>query len=234
MKNDDLLEVYRRNKQRDAGRATKSGSLKDWGSAASSVLALMLSVFTFYITNLRKVDDFRVSIHGVLSARNNGDTFTFTSALTATFINSGTRPVALESTDLMIVQGPFTGNESIDCFKDGEVLYVDAEPVVLKPQDIAIRPLQKYKPRGARVVASDGSPVLNFADPKASVHPILICLAVTFLAPEHQQRTELIVLLAQDWQATERFAPQSAAALPFLKERPYVLLKESTFALFAK
>ena len=96
------------------GKAESGGWFKDWFTFVTSIIAFVISIITFYSSSILEVDDFRISLQGVLSNDNvalNNQYFNTLSDMTATFINTGTRPVALESLLLVVAQGsPLTGN----------------------------------------------------------------------------------------------------------------------------
>jgi hypothetical protein len=232
--NRSLRALLRNRENARSFKVEKSSfSIKEWVGIITSFVAFVLSLYTFYSSNLRKVDDFRLSLQGVMSGFNMGEEFAIGSELSGTFINSGTRSVAVENVSLLVTQHEvFTGDLIKDCYGGQELYRVMLEPFVVKPQEIAIRPLKKYEPQLNHKFAPDGSPILAFTDAKASVHPLVICLLVIFVLPEHAQQVRQVLLMAENWPSTSKFTPASPAGYRYLNQPPSILLQESRFSLF--
>jgi hypothetical protein len=207
-------------------------SIKEWVGFTTSLIAFALSVFTFYMAHVRKVDDVRISLDGPMSAVRIGDSFMFTSRANGTFINNGTRSVGIQSAGLLVSQNPsLTGDRGVDCYNNAELYQLEIEPIVVKPQELVIRSLHKFEPFAghalAHTFADDDSLIQKFSDANAASNPILVCLVLAFIVPEHPQRAELVVLFAENWLST---SPSAPAGKLYLDQPPFILLKESSFS----
>jgi hypothetical protein len=147
--------------------------------------------------------------------------------------SSTTAPaVGIQSAGLLVSQNAsLSGNRYADCYEKAELYQLEIEPIVVKPQELVIRSLHKFQPFIGHTFAAPDSLMQKFSDASATSNPILVCLVLAFIVPEHPQRVELVVLLAEDWPSTSPAAPTTPAGNLYLNQPPFILLKESSLSL---
>jgi hypothetical protein len=220
-----------------SGEAATGGDKFRWFTSITAVVAFVISLYTFFSANIREVDDFQISLEGTTTSQNdhlNNVTFDFISGLNATFINTGTRPVAVERVGLIVSDNKTnTGDNEKDCPVSALEYAIDIDPFVVKSQELEIRSLKKLRRQTfQQFEATDGAAIIKFADPTANTRHLSICVSLAFIAPEHPPQSRLIKIFSGDWPSSAEFSPGPDQRYIFEGAPPLTLLRETSYSFF--
>jgi hypothetical protein len=156
--------------------------LKDRITFSFSLIALLLSLLSVYWTTIRRVDDLSVAVSDLrgeepVTFDDQNNIIHYNSSPIFTFINFGTRPIAVTNITLRLGQ-PSKGEGSQPC-KDlsgkTDYIYLSNEPFVIKPGEIVTQ----------RVAATKDVGVTNEQDKSSEFRYVLeICAIYEVVVPE--------------------------------------------------
>jgi hypothetical protein len=212
-----------------------SSGVRDWASFAFSFVAFALSIIAF-VAGMRKSDSVELSLAGVIAGFNydhRTDAFTLSSDLIATFVNSGTRAVAISKILLLVSQkSELSGDDVADCYGSARVLVYKFDPFVVKAQDATVQALTKFTEPKATKDAGDDRLSIEFDDRKLAVHPLLLCLGISFIVPDHVPQVTVMKLLSERWPLKEPMTPSNASGHLYYDKPPLVMFQETNYSLF--
>jgi hypothetical protein len=190
--------------------------LKDFIGPAISVVALIVSITALYLT-YRTVEDFSFSIGSDWSIPNpdyDKSEFIIYGPRMLTFINAGTRPVAVMSIGLALKETRDFKDEPKECSGDKlKTASFDVQPFVVNPKEIIIKPSLvdpkiKRNDRGDPVVAMD--PEMRW---------VLSCVSFELITADKMATTVRAPLLAAEFESR----PYGTVTL-FTPDKPIKLL----------
>jgi hypothetical protein len=138
----ERLEAFRK---RLRGPDKEKGNWQFWIGSPTAWLALLLSSTTAFYTFLYHSDELSVVIDSPSIVLDNDGKLAVHSPSSVTFINSGSRPVAVTGIQLILVQ-PIENFPDPQCRGSGSYsnLSLEFEQTVVKPYDAVAKPLGFY------------------------------------------------------------------------------------------
>jgi hypothetical protein len=183
----DLMNLQHRKRTEDHAREGSTALFGQIFTGALSVLAILISAASFYITDLIRLDDVKVFISGTLDISATRDaggdveilTITARQPVRMVFSNAGNRAVVINSVTLTAEQMDREGK--YQACQSGQTSF-ELEPVQLKVGEIIIKEMRvsggqfSYKPCDTRDSKGDVSirvsPVFDVITPDNRVFPI--------------------------------------------------------------
>jgi hypothetical protein len=128
-------------------KPTSEKKPRDWLTTSIAILALTVSAGTFYLSNLRKFDELTAVISQAPSFTLEDPALKAGDKITATLINSGNRPLAVQKLkiqfkELIHLAGhtryPVDQIVRTNCEGEYSSFGLDFEPIVIKPSEIEV------------------------------------------------------------------------------------------------
>jgi len=173
---------------------------KDRITFVIAVVAFVLSLWNFYSTSIRQMDDVSIIISSVPSLRRvDADKMITRKKLsTIALLNSGTRPATILSVDVLFIQSPRSPEE--ECSGDHSSLRIrfetDFEPLVLKEKETVVKTIKitGYQgPKGyAEQTGDDFTVTIRGEYRKERTVPVAICYAVHLATPSVSSRLQVV------------------------------------------
>jgi hypothetical protein len=199
-----------------------------------ALCALGVAGTTAYFTTLRVVDDVRVITGGapiLLSKENNKVSVWRRNQFT--FINAGTRSVAVNSIYLYLAQRAKEANfDKANCATDASVAFYDMEPFVIKAGDIIAKRIFLSLLEDGKQTSPEDYPDVLFDVKKELIKAkslwYRICILVDFSTPDEDHSGKELVEYIGDAKDDSFFADDFQET----RSRPIQLLYNSNFVLW--
>jgi hypothetical protein len=164
---------------------------KDWTTLSMSALALILSSVTVYFNVVRTKDDLRVVVEGtpefLLDYEN--PKFDISTDLTMTFINAGTRPLAILRVTLFLDQSPRANLHQEKCeVQEGTAITrpYDFTTTIVKAGEISSVQVKLREATPPKSAKKASIPLVEESAIKNQIN-VLGCLRFTVSTPENVQ-----------------------------------------------